>query len=338
MGDRAGWGAATGGNVTGENSSGQGTPAGNPSPDGEIRVTVLGGYLGAGKTTLVNHLLRSTPGDRDRIGVIVNDFGAIAIDADLIDAHDGDTITLENGCICCSMVDGFAAALDQVLAGEVRPTRLLVEASGVGDPAEIAAYGHGPGLRLAGVLTVVDSGRVVPQLRDEYIGDTVRAQIAAADLIIANKDDLPESSAGSARAALRSVLSELSTAPVLAANQADVDPELLWDLPRVGKRTLQSRGTVPADETFRSWSVTSDDPMDRASTLELLAADPSVVRAKGVVRFADAPEVRVILQRVGSDANFTVGPEIEITEGGPWRGGPSRLVFIATGPEPAEGS
>ncbi len=76
--------------------------------DDNISVTVIGGYLGAGKTTLVNHILRTADA---RVAVIVNDFGDINIDEDLIESKDGDTLSLANGCICCSLVDGFASAL-----------------------------------------------------------------------------------------------------------------------------------------------------------------------------------------------------------------------------------
>ena len=88
-----------------------------------IIVTVIGGYLGAGKTTLVNRVLRES---RERIGIIVNDFGAINIDEDLIVAADNDKITLANGCICCSLVDGFAAALDVLRSVEDPPHRLVM--------------------------------------------------------------------------------------------------------------------------------------------------------------------------------------------------------------------
>ena len=153
----------------------------------DIAVTVIGGYLGAGKTTLVNHILGTAD---HRIAVLVNDFGDINIDQDLIASQDGDTISLANGCICCSLVDGFSAALDKVRAANPQPERLIVEASGVADPATVSAYGHGPGLTLDATIVVVDAETVRAKSRDVYVGDTVLGQLRSGDITVMNKVDL----------------------------------------------------------------------------------------------------------------------------------------------------
>ena len=100
--------------------------------------TVIGGYLGAGKTTLINNLLSdSTIG---RLAIVVNDFGEINIDESLILSHDGDTISLTNGCICCSLTDGFAETLTQIRDRSNDIDRVIVEVSGVIIDAKINSF------------------------------------------------------------------------------------------------------------------------------------------------------------------------------------------------------
>ncbi|MEX2518274.1 MAG: GTP-binding protein, partial [Paracoccaceae bacterium] len=101
---------------------------------------MVSGYLGAGKTSLVNHLLRNAGGRR--IMVMVNDFGALDIDADLLESATEDTITLANGCVCCTMGTELLYALSDALDRRPRPDWLVIEASGVADPRKIAAAAH----------------------------------------------------------------------------------------------------------------------------------------------------------------------------------------------------
>ena len=95
-----------------------------------LPLTVIGGYLGAGKTTLRNQMLRAADGMK--IALIVNDFGAVNIDADLIRAQHGNTISLTNGCMCCSAANGMTAALHDILAQGDTFDHIVIEASGVG--------------------------------------------------------------------------------------------------------------------------------------------------------------------------------------------------------------
>lgn len=97
--------------------------------------TVIGGYLGAGKTTLLNHLLANTAGLR--AAVVVNDFGDVDIDADLVASHDGDTIQLANGCLCCTLAGGFAEVMGGLRARAEDLDHVLIEASGVADPEKV---------------------------------------------------------------------------------------------------------------------------------------------------------------------------------------------------------
>ncbi|MEQ1739869.1 MAG: GTP-binding protein, partial [Methyloglobulus sp.] len=154
----------------------------------QIPVTVIGGYLGAGKTTLLNHILRNNKGIR--FAVLVNDFGNINIDVDLIESQDGDTINLANGCICCSLAGGFGAAMLSIRESAVLPDRVLIEASGVSDPFKIAQYAHLPGFRLDSVIVLADAEFIQKRAADKYVGRQVIQQLKSADLLLLNKVDL----------------------------------------------------------------------------------------------------------------------------------------------------
>src|SRR5699024_12667755 len=97
-----------------------------------IELTVIGGYLGAGKTTLLNEILDRTDGER--IAVIVNDFGTINIDAEIIAGDDGRTWEIANGCICCDLSDGMAAAIESIRAASPPGARIFFKVSGAGQP------------------------------------------------------------------------------------------------------------------------------------------------------------------------------------------------------------
>lgn len=153
-----------------------------------VPVTVIGGFLGAGKTTLVNTLLRHAGGRH--IAVLVNDFGAIGIDADLIASQDGDTISLTNGCICCSFSSGLAEAMLSVRDRVVQPDHVVIEASGVGDPYKIAQYGTTPGFRLDGTVVLVDVTGIRELADDPTLGAQVLTQLRRPDLLVLTKVDL----------------------------------------------------------------------------------------------------------------------------------------------------
>ncbi len=271
------------------------------SSPADIPVTVIGGYLGSGKTTLVNQLLAA---GSERIAVLVNDFGEVDIDAALIEQADGDTIALANGCICCSLVDGLAAALDTIANLEPAPDRLVIEASGVADPASVAAYGHGPGLTLDAVVVLVDVETVRQRAVDRYVGDTVISQLRSADIVVVNKVDLV------AETEVAEVLAWLEhrvdRALVVTAERADVDPAVLFGRvtgagqERSGSQPVRPHGHGSVDDVFQNWTWVGDGSLARA-TIEGLMADlpDGIVRAKGVLRLDDDPDRPQVLQRVG---------------------------------------
>lgn len=157
-----------------------------------LPMTVLSGFLGSGKTTLVNRLLRDTAGQR--ILILVNDFGDIAIDEDLIEAEDGEMLSLANGCACCSMGSDLFDAFDKALSFFPPPDFLLIEASGVAEPHKIANFAKAePDLILNSVVTIVDALNFDATVSDPHVGLVHRHQIEAADIILLSKTDLVSS-------------------------------------------------------------------------------------------------------------------------------------------------
>lgn len=261
--------------------------------------TVIGGYLGAGKTTLLNHLLTEAHGLR--AAVLVNDFGEVNIDAALIAAHDGDTISLANGCMCCSLTGGFAQAINAVLAHKDRLDAIVVEASGVAEPGKIAHYGQMYDLPLDGVIVVVDAERIREQAVNKYVGDVVLLQLSQADLIMLNKTDCVTAKD---LAEVRKWLGEKAPGiPVYETVRSNAPIDLLLgrgSTPRP-KQPLRFLGqTLNHERLHRTWIIRRDRPVARAA-IERLAGlmGPRIFRAKGFVQVSEAPARRHLLQQVG---------------------------------------
>jgi G3E family GTPase len=154
-----------------------------------LPLTVIGGFLGAGKTTLLKQLLENAAGRR--LAVLINDFGALNIDASLIKATGADSIELSNGCVCCSLGDDLVEQLVALEKTANKFDHVVIEASGVGDPWKIAQIGMVAGAyRLDSVIVVVDTETIDKHLSDELMSDSIVRQVARADILVANKTDL----------------------------------------------------------------------------------------------------------------------------------------------------
>lgn len=262
-----------------------------------IPVTVIGGYLGAGKTTLLNRLLADPQGVR--LAVVVNDFGSVNIDAALIANREGETISLTNGCVCCSIGDNLALALHDLAERPNGPEHIVIEASGVADPARIADYAAShPRLFLDGIVVVADAETVRTRVHDKYVGDLVRHQLETADVIVLSKTDLID--ADTCRQVREWISSEVPGARLVAAPKAGQVADFMLS-GAVGDAALsRPRADSEHARQFATWSFVRRQALDGDALRTAIASLPAaVVRAKGIVRLVEAPERRFVLQLVG---------------------------------------
>lgn len=245
-----------------------------------VPVTIIGGYLGAGKTTLINRLLAG-PLDRT-LGVLINDFGAINVDAELIAAHDGETLTLTNGCVCCSIANDFGSALERLRDSNI--DHVLVEASGAAVPSKVADIAQTwPGYRLAGTRVLVDATDWRRQLNDKYIGHLVRAQLHGAGLRLVTKLDLCDQPDRE----LDAIQREFGRAHPSASGQ--VEPGLIFGDDRGGALPSDVSSTRPAltSTVFESRATLPHQPL-----LDVLSALANrLERIKGWVETERGPFV-----------------------------------------------
>jgi G3E family GTPase len=296
-----------------------------------IPVTILTGFLGSGKTTALNHILGCEHGLK--VGVIVNDFGAISIDAKLISSKAQNIIELANGCICCSMQGDLLKAMHQVIERSDDVDYILIETSGLADPLPIASslweYDMGDNIRLDGIITIVDALNFDANL--EY-AEVAFSQLVNGDLILINKVDLvDEHIPGLIRDGIRKIN---QSARMLTCVNARVDPYLLLDvsLSRLSGREVSAGRQLVANSSshdkheaseFESIAFESERPIDVELFRAFISTIPtSAYRGKGVLNIADDEARRVF---------HLVGDRCAVTEGRPWGQNEKRksqLVFI----------
>ena len=298
-----------------------------------IPVTILTGFLGSGKTTLVNHILES--GHGLKLAIIVNDFGDIGIDDKLISNRAQNILELANGCVCCSMQGDLLRALRQVTDASHDIDYILLETSGLSDPLPVAGSilnnGLGHAVRLDGIVTLVDAWNFDANLDN---AEVAFSQLVNTDLILINKIDLVEEHIPEL---IQQGIKKINrSARMLTCVNGEVDPRLLidvnmtwlkqrWDRhPASGNNPYDNRHPHEHDlAEFDSISFQADKPFEEEHFRAFIAEiPPDVYRGKGILNIA-GNDRRRIFQLVGERA--------DVTEGRPWLPGEKRrtqLVLI----------
>jgi G3E family GTPase len=286
-----------------------------------VPVVLVAGYLGAGKTTVVNHLLANAEGKR--IAAVVNDFGAVNIDAELIRGAADGVVSLSNGCICCSLEGDLLRALAGLLRRDPRPEVIVIETSGVADPMDIVRNLMDPVIwreaPLETVLCVVDA-TAPPAMFDDAL---LRSQIRAADVVALSKVDLAEpANQSQVRDAVRAIR---PAAVLVDAPHGEVPAALLF-LPALDRVPVprDPGPRRPAADRFEALSWTSERPVSLSRLQAAIARlAPKLARAKGLFESVEQPGRSMVFQFAGGRATLAPG-------GMPVPGMPrTRIVFIA---------
>ena len=314
-------------------------------------VTIITGFLGAGKTTLIRHLLQNPQGKR--LAIIVNEFGDVGVDGSILKSCSDENcpedaiIELTNGCLCCTVADDFVPTIEALLARSPKPDHIIIETSGLALPKPLLKAFDWPDLKaritVDGVIAVADAeavadGRFAPDPaamaaqaagdtsvdHDTPLGEVFEDQVACADIVILNKSDLVDAD-GLARAKATVLAEAPRKIPVIETSEGRVDHRVLLGLGAAAENDLASRPSHHEmheehdHDDFESFivdlpeSVSSDMIVSR---IEALARDHNVLRAKGYIAIAGKP-MRLLVQGVGS--------RVRAQFDRPWHGAEARL-------------
>ncbi|BBY74722.1 cobalamin biosynthesis protein CobW [Mycolicibacterium parafortuitum] len=300
-----------------------------------IPVIALTGYLGAGKTTLLNHVLRSP---NARIGVVINDFGELNVDAGLVTGQVDEPASIAGGCICCLPDEGgLDVALERLADPKLRLDAIIVESSGLADPvavSRIIRFSGVDGVRPGGVVDVLDAATHFDTVDRDA---TPPARYGAATLVVVNKlDQVPAAGRAEALGRIESRVHEVNPhAHVVGATAGRIDPALLYDIaaaePESGQLSFRElffdaephehdHDHVHAD----SVTVRSDGCVDPAAVLDVLDdPPPGAYRMKGTI----AVRYRSTTRRYTVNV---VGPTVHVADA-PARAEANSLVAIGMG-------
>ena len=261
-----------------------------------IPVTVLSGFLGSGKTTMLAHLLQGDHGQK--LAAVVNDVGALNIDAAMVADTQGDVIQLTNGCSCCALGPELARSLEQICRQDSPPDGIVIEAGGIADPAGLGVViAGGAGIRLDGIVTVIDGTALARWLEHPATATLFQRQLDAAHLLVLNKVDLID---GDKIIEATNRLANLAPGrPVIATEQGRLDPELALGAAYRGARP--DPGSHGHDASgFSAHSIELNRPVERRRLVAVLADLPAgLIRVKGFVETSDALGRKQTVQAVG---------------------------------------
>ena len=323
----------------------------------KVPVTIVTGFLGAGKTTLISHLIRNAGGRR--LAVVVNEFGTLGVDGDILKACADDNcpveniVELANGCICCTVADDFIPTIEALMAMPTRPDHIIIETSGLALPKPLLKAFDWPAIRsritVDGVIALADAeavaaGRFAPDVaavdaqraadpsldHETPLSEVFEDQILCADLILLSKADL----AGEAGlAAARDTISAEMNRPVPMLPMTDgvIDPRVILGLNAAAEDDLAARPSHHdghddhEHEDFDSIVVDLPeiaDPADLTARIQRLARELNILRVKGHVAVTGKP-MRLLVQAVGERVRHQFDR--------PWGDAPrrSQLVVIA---------
>jgi len=323
----------------------------------KIPVTIITGFLGAGKTTLIRHVLEHAKGRR--LALIVNEFGDIGVDGDILrscgieSCTEENIVELANGCLCCTVADDFLPAIEALISHEKRPDHIIVETSGLALPKPLVKAFDWPSVRarltVDGVIAVVDgaavaSGRfadnpeaVLAQreadlavAHDNPLEEVYEDQLLCADLVILNKSDLLD------EATSKRVIGEITaslprTVKVVSTHEGAVDPAILLGLMAAAEDDLANRPSYHDADTEHDHDDFDSFVMDIGAAhdsdalmtkLQSIVAAHDILRIKGFVEVVGKP-MRLLVQGVGP--RFRAHFDRAWANGEPRR---SRLVVI----------
>jgi cobalamin biosynthesis protein CobW len=299
----------------------------------KIPVTVITGFLGSGKTTLIRHLMQNPQGRR--LAVLVNEFGSVGVDGEILKScademcPEENIVELANGCICCTVADDFIPTIEALMARPVRPDHILIETSGLALPKPLLKAFDWPAIRsritVDGVIALADAeavaaGRFAPDVaaveaqraaddsldHETPLSEVFEDQISCADIVLLTKADLAgESGIAAARAAVEAEAPR--RLPILAMEEGRIDPAVILGLNAAAEDDLHSRPSHHdgADDhehddfdTVVMELPEIADPEALKHAIVRLAREQNILRVKGYVAVRGKP-MRMLVQAVG---------------------------------------